>query len=75
MRHGVSRSIIVLVYVWTGGGRSLPDLVTTPEELNHLDVGFVSLALSLDLTTATERAIAGQIRRNPEAISRQRQQG
>ena len=46
----------VLVWRW---GRSLPDLVTTLEELNHLGVGFVSLTEALDLTTPTGRALAG----------------
>jgi putative DNA-invertase from lambdoid prophage Rac len=40
-------------------GRSLPDLVSTLEELNHLGVGFVSLTEALDLTTPTGRAMAG----------------
>ena len=40
-------------------GRSLLDLVTTLEELNHVGVGFVSLTEALDLTTPTGRAMAG----------------
>lgn len=50
---------IVLVWRLDRWGRSLPDLVTTLEELNHLDVGFVSLTEALDLTTPTGRAMAG----------------
>src|ERR671928_247749 len=55
------RREIDLVLVWRldRWGRSLPDLVTTLEELNHLGVGFVSLTEALDLTTPTGRAMAG----------------
>ena len=37
------------------------DLVTTLQELNALDVGFVSLCEALDLTTASSRALAGML--------------
>src|SRR5215210_4920850 len=50
---------IVLVWRLDRWGRSLPDLVSTLEELNHLGVGFVSLTEALDLTTPTGRAMAG----------------
>jgi len=50
---------VVLVSRLDRWGRSLPDLVTTLEELNHLGVGFVSLMEALDLTTPTGRAMAG----------------
>ena len=50
---------VVLVWRLDRWGRSLPDLVTTLEELNHLGVGFVSLNEALDLTTPTGRAMAG----------------
>jgi putative DNA-invertase from lambdoid prophage Rac len=50
---------VVLVWRLDRWGRSLPDLVTTLEELNHLSVGFVSLTEALDLTTPTGRAMAG----------------
>ena len=55
------RREIDLILVWRldRWGRSLPDLVTTLEELNHLGVGFVSLTEALDLTTPTGRAMAG----------------
>lgn len=49
----------VLVWRLDRWGRSLPDLVATLEELNHLGVGFVSLTEALDLTTPTGRAMAG----------------
>jgi len=49
----------VLVWRLDRWGRSLQDLVTTLEELNHLGVGFVSLTEALDLTTPTGRAMAG----------------
>jgi DNA invertase Pin-like site-specific DNA recombinase len=50
---------IVLVWRLDRWGRSLPDLVSTLEELNHLGVGFVSLTEALDLTTSIGRAMAG----------------
>lgn len=50
---------VVLVWRLDRWGRSLPNLVTTLEELNHLGVGFVSLTEALDLTTPTGRAMAG----------------
>ena len=50
---------IVLVWRLDRWGRSLLDLVSTLEELNHLGVGFVSLTEALDLTTPTGRAMAG----------------
>ncbi len=37
------------------------DLVTTPQELSDLNVGFVSLTEALDLTTSTGRAMAGML--------------
>lgn len=40
-------------------GRSLPDLITTINELNSIDVGFVFLNESLDLATLSGRAMAG----------------
>jgi putative DNA-invertase from lambdoid prophage Rac len=42
-------------------GRSLPDLVSTMQELTDLGVGFVSVADSIDLTTAAGRALAGML--------------
>ena len=39
------------------GSRSLLDLVTTPQELMALGVGFVSLSEALDVTTPSGRAI------------------
>ena len=50
---------VVLVWRLDRWGRSLPDLVSTLEELYHLGVGFVSLTEALDLTTPTGRAMAG----------------
>ena len=38
---------------------SLPDLLATLQELEHLGVGFVSLTEGLDLTTPAGRAVAG----------------
>jgi DNA invertase Pin-like site-specific DNA recombinase len=42
-------------------GRSLVDLVNTLQELNALEVGFVSLSEALDLTTPSGRALAGML--------------
>src|SRR6201997_5481623 len=55
------RREIDLVLVWRldRWGRSVTDLLTTLQELEHLDVGFVSLTEALDLTTPTGRAMAG----------------
>jgi len=50
---------VVLVWRLDRWGRSLPDLVSTLEELSHLGVGFVSLTEALDLTTPSGRAMAG----------------
>lgn len=50
---------VVLVWRLDRWGRSLADLVSTLEELNHLGVSFVSLTEALDLTTPTGRAMAG----------------
>jgi DNA invertase Pin-like site-specific DNA recombinase len=40
-------------------GRSVTDLLATPQELEHLGVGFVSLTEAADLTTPASRAMAG----------------
>jgi putative DNA-invertase from lambdoid prophage Rac len=40
-------------------GRSLPDLVSSLDELTHLGVGFISVSDSIDLTTATGKLLAG----------------
>jgi putative DNA-invertase from lambdoid prophage Rac len=50
---------VVLVLRLDRWGRSVTDLLTTLQELDHLDVGFVSLTEALDLTTPTGRAMAG----------------
>jgi len=49
---------VVLVWRLDRWGRSLLDLVTTLQELNDLNIGFVSLSEALDLTTSTGRAMA-----------------
>jgi DNA invertase Pin-like site-specific DNA recombinase len=61
LMEAARRREIDLVLVWRldRWGRSLPDLVSTLEELNHLGVGFVSLTEALDLTTPAGRAMAG----------------
>ena len=50
---------VVLVWRLDRWGRSVADLVSTLQELQHLSVGFVSLTEALDLTTPTGRAMAG----------------
>jgi putative DNA-invertase from lambdoid prophage Rac len=49
---------VVLVWRLDRWGRSVTDLLTTLQELEHLGVGFVSLTEALDLTTPTGRAMA-----------------
>jgi putative DNA-invertase from lambdoid prophage Rac len=49
---------VVLVWRLDRWGRSVADLLTTFQELEHLGVGFVSLTEALDLTTPTGRAMA-----------------
>src|SRR5881275_3480382 len=50
---------VVLVWRLDRWGRSVADLVSTLQELQHLGVGFVSLTEALDLTTPSGRAMAG----------------
>jgi DNA invertase Pin-like site-specific DNA recombinase len=50
---------MVLVWRLDRWGRSVADLVSTLQELQHLGVGFVSLTEALDLTTPASRAMAG----------------
>jgi putative DNA-invertase from lambdoid prophage Rac len=50
---------VVLVWRLDRWGRSVTDLLATLQELEHLGVGFVSLAEALDLTTPAGRAMAG----------------
>jgi len=50
---------VVLVWRLDRWGRSVTDLLTTLQELEHLGVGFVSLTEALDLTTPAGRAMAG----------------
>jgi putative DNA-invertase from lambdoid prophage Rac len=50
---------VVLVWRLDRWGRSVADLVSTLQELQHLHVGFVSLTEALDLTTPAGRAMAG----------------
>jgi DNA invertase Pin-like site-specific DNA recombinase len=50
---------VVLVWRLDRWGRSVTDLLSTLEELDHLGVGFVSLTEALDLTTPAGRAMAG----------------
>jgi hypothetical protein len=50
---------VVLVWRLDRWGRSVTDLLSTLQELEHLGVGFVSLSEALDLTTPAGRAMAG----------------
>src|ERR1019366_1090460 len=60
MREAARRREIDVVLVWRldRWGRSVTDLLTTLQELEHLGVGFVSLTEALDLTTPAGRAMA-----------------
>lgn len=49
----------MLVWRLDRWGRSVADLVSTLQELQHLGVAFVSLTEALDLTTPAGRAMAG----------------
>jgi len=51
----------ILVWRLDRFGRSLTDLITTLDEVNHLGVSFVSLNESLDLTTPSGKALAGML--------------
>ena len=57
------RREIDVIAVWRldRWGRSLTDLVLTLQELQELDVAFVSLTEAFDLTTPTGRAMAGMV--------------
>jgi hypothetical protein len=50
---------VVLVWRLDRWGRSVTDLLSSLQELEHLGVGFVSLTEALDLTTPAGRAMAG----------------
>ena len=50
---------VVLVWRLDRWGRSVTDLLATLQELEYLDVGFVSLTEALDLPTPAGRAMAG----------------
>ena len=50
---------VVLVWRLDRWGRSVADLVSSLQELQHLRVAFVSLTEAIDLTTPAGRAMAG----------------
>lgn len=52
---------LILVWKLDRWGRSLPDLVTSFQELQAIGVGFVSLTDALDFTTPSGRAMAGML--------------
>jgi putative DNA-invertase from lambdoid prophage Rac len=52
---------VVLVWRLDRWGRSVTDLLTTLQELEHLGVGFVSLTEALDLATPAGRAMAAML--------------
>jgi putative DNA-invertase from lambdoid prophage Rac len=52
---------VILVCRLDRWGRSVTELLATLQELEHLRVGFVSLAEALDLTTAAGRAMAAML--------------
>ena len=49
---------VIIVWRLDRWGRSVTDLLTTLQELQQLDVGFISITEALDLTTASGRAMA-----------------
>src|SRR5207253_8256213 len=49
---------VVLVWRLDRWGRSVTDLLSTLQELDHVGVGFISLTEALDLTTPAGRAMA-----------------
>lgn len=51
----------VLVWKLDRFGRSLADLITSPNELRELDVVFVSITEALDFSTPSGRAMAGML--------------
>jgi len=63
LREAARRREIDVVLVWRldRWGRSSADLVATLQELERLEVGFVSLTEALDLTTPSGRALAGML--------------
>ena len=50
---------VLVVWKLDRWGRSLIDLIKTLQELQELNIGFVSITEALDLTTPTGRAMAG----------------
>jgi len=48
----------IIVWRLDRWGRSVTDLLNSLQELDQLDVGFISITEALDLTTATGRAMA-----------------
>jgi len=49
----------IIVWKLDRWGRSVPDLVSTLNELQEIGVGFISITEALDLTTSAGRAMAG----------------
>lgn len=52
---------VIAVWRLDRWGRSLADLVTTVDDLEHLGVAFASVTEALDLTTPSGRALAGML--------------
>jgi putative DNA-invertase from lambdoid prophage Rac len=52
---------VIVVWRLDRWGRSVADLISSLQELQALDVGFVSLTEALDLTTPSGRALAGML--------------
>ena len=59
VRDRPQREQLIVVWRLDRWGRSVADLVVTLQELQELEVGFISLTEALDLTTPTGRALAG----------------
>ena len=51
----------IIVWKLDRWGRSVPDLISSLNELQEIGVGFVSITEALDLTTSVGRAMAGML--------------
>jgi putative DNA-invertase from lambdoid prophage Rac len=52
---------VIIVWKLDRWGRSLPDLISSFEDLHALNVGFISITEALDLTTPSGRALAAML--------------
>jgi DNA invertase Pin-like site-specific DNA recombinase len=52
---------VIIVWKLDRWGRSLHDLISSFEELQALNVGFISITEAIDMTTPSGRALAGML--------------